>query len=402
MNILILTSVYRDESLGKRDRSTNIVNSFVKEWTRQGHSVVVIHNSHRYPRFIHELPKRIKDKIEFNMGFPISDYDGVRKKYFEQQGAKIFRLPIKKYIPHTSPSNRAIKKQVNKINEILKKNKFKPDVVTGHWASPQMEIISKLKSSYNCKTAIVLHGLGYINSDKFSTSKYIENIDRIGTRSMYQAKVAKDILGLDKMPFVCNSGVPNEYLNNNNLYLDKYENIKKWKITFVGRLVSYKNVDSIIKALSNIEEDWELNIVGDGAQEKELKKLSERLKCDEKINFLGRISRDDVMDVLQDTHIFIMISTNEVFGLVYLEAMAASCLTIASKDGGVDGIIKNNLNGYLCKQGDSFELNKLLKKIMSSEVEEIKNIAKNAYFTANEYSDYNVAERYLKEITSRN
>ena len=402
MNILILTSVYRDPSLGSKDRSTNVVNSFVKEWSIQGHNVVVIHNSHCFPRFLYKLPKKINELLEAKLGFPILDYEGVKEKNYYDSGAEIFRLPIKKYIPHTSPSNRAIKKQVNKINEILKKNKFKPDVVTGHWASPQMEIISKLKSSYNCKTAIVLHGLGYINSNKFSTSKYIENIDRIGTRSMYQAKVAKDILGLDKMPFVCNSGVPNVYLNHYNLYLNKYENIKKWKITFVGRLVRYKNVDSIIKALSNIEEDWELNIVGDGAQEEELKKLSKRLKCDEKINFLGRISRDDVMDVLQDTHIFIMISTNEVFGLVYLEAMAASCLTIASKDGGVDGIIKNNLNGYLCEQGNSHDLNKLLKKIMNSEVEEIKNKAYNAYFTANKYSDYNAAERYLKEITIRN
>lgn len=201
------------------------------------------------------------------------------------------------------------------------------------------------------------------------------------------------------MPFVCNSGVPNEYLNHYNLYLNKYENIKKWKITFVGRLVSYKNVDSIIKALSNIEVEWELNIVGDGAQEEELKKLTERLNCDDKVNFLGHISRDEVMEVLQDTHIFIMISTNEVFGLVYLEAMAASCLTIASKDGGVDGVIRNNLNGYLCKQGDSYELNKLLKKIMSSEVEEIKKIANNAYVTANKYSDYNVAKSYLEKIT---
>lgn len=399
MNILILTSVYRDESLGKRDRSTNIVNSFVKEWSRQGHSIIVIHNSHSYPRFIHDLPKRIKSKLEFDMGFPISDYDGVRKKYFEQQGAKVFRIPIKKYIPHTSPGNSAIKNQVKKINEILEKNKFKPDVITGHWASPQMEIISELKSIYNCKTAIVLHGMGYINSEKFNASKYIGNIDRIGTRSAYQAKQAKEILDLDEMPFICNSGVPDDYLDHYNLNLNKYENIKKWKITFVGRLVSYKNVDSIIKALSNIEVEWELNIVGDGAQEEELKKLTERLNCDDKVNFLGRISRDEVMEVLQDTHIFIMISTNEVFGLVYLEAMAASCLTIASKDGGVDGVIRNNLNGYLCKQGDSYELNKLLKKIMSSEVEEIKKIANNAYVTANKYSDYNVAKSYLEKIT---
>ena len=50
MRILMLTSVYKDESLGNKDTSTNIVNSFVKEWKKQGHEVLVIHNSHCYPR----------------------------------------------------------------------------------------------------------------------------------------------------------------------------------------------------------------------------------------------------------------------------------------------------------------------------------------------------------------
>jgi len=39
-----------------------------------------------------------------------------------------------------------------------------------------------------------------------------------------------------------------------------------------------------------------------------------------------------------------MISTDEIFGLAYLEAMAASCITIASKDGGVYGIIVDGKN----------------------------------------------------------
>lgn len=58
-----------------------------------------------------------------------------------------------------------------------------------------------------------------------------------------------------------------------------------------------------------------------------------------------------------------MISTNEIFGLVYLEAMAASCLTIASKNGGVDGIIKCEKNGFLCEEGNDKELHSILNRI---------------------------------------
>ena len=41
-----------------------------------------------------------------------------------------------------------------------------------------------------------------------------------------------------------------------------------------------------------------------------------------------------------------MISKNEAFGLVYLEAMLAGCI-VASRNG-IDGIIIDGYNGFLC------------------------------------------------------
>ncbi|MBD9190874.1 MAG: glycosyltransferase [Catenibacterium mitsuokai] len=400
MKILMLTSVYKDQSLGNKDTSTNIVNSFVKEWKKQGHEVIVVHNSHCYPRFIHEIPANLKKSLAVKMGFAISDYNAVMTKEYLDNGVKVFRLPIKKYIPHSQPTKGAITKQVSKIVTILRKENFNPDIITGHWASPQMEIISELKKVYNCKTAVVLHGTGYINSKKFNATKYLKNIDYLGARSLSQAKQIKDILQLKKLPFVCYSGVPDEYLKEYKLNLDKYKNIKTWEITYVGRLVSYKNIDATINALSKIQDvNWRFNIVGDGASRTELEELVRKLNLTEKVHFLGRVSREQVMKILKDTHIFVMISTNEIFGLVYLEAMAASCLTIASKNGGVDGIIKCEKNGFLCEEGNNIELHSILNRIIKKEVNEISNIVEMGYKTAREYSDSEVARVYIKNIT---
>lgn len=400
MKILMLTSVYKDQSLGNKDTSTNIVNSFVKEWKKQGHEVIVVHNSHCYPRFIHEIPANLKKSIAVKMGFAISDYNAVMTKEYLDNGVKVFRLPIKKYIPHSQPTKGAITKQVSKIVTILRKENFNPDIITGHWASPQMEIISELKKVYNCKTAVVLHGTGYINSKKFNATKYLKNIDYLGARSLSQAKQIKDILQLKKLPFVCYSGVPDEYLKEYKLNLDKYKNIKTWEITYVGRLVSYKNIDATINALSKIQDvNWRFNIVGDGASRTELEELVRKLNLTEKVHFLGRVSREQVMKILKDTHIFVMISTNEIFGLVYLEAMAASCLTIASKNGGVDGIIKCEKNGFLCEEGNNIELHSILNRIIKKEVNEISNIVEMGYKTAREYSDSEAARVYIKNIT---
>lgn len=402
MRILVLSSVYRDESLGRVDTSTNVVNLFVREWNKQGHEVLVIHNSHCYPKIVHKIPKKVKKMLASKMGFEISDYEAVKEKEFMDYGVKIFRLPIKKFIPHCKPSNNVIEKQVNRIIEILEKENFKPEVITGHWASPQMEIISKLKMKYNCRTAIVLHGGGYIGSSGYKIKDYLKNIDLLGARSLSQSRRLKDILKLEQLPFVCSSGIPDEYIDNYKLNTEKYNDIKTWRITYVGRLVSYKNIDSTIRALSEINDiNWEFNIVGEGAQYCELEKLARSLNCIERIHFFGHIQRNEVMQILKDTHIFVMISKDEVFGLVYLEAMAASSLVVASRNGGVDGIIVDNENGFLCTEGNTKELKGILINIMDKDKESLKHIVAKGYERVKDYSDYKVAERYLCKILEK-
>lgn len=401
MRILVLTSVYKDVSLGAKDTATDIVNSFVKEWVKEGHEVIVIHNSHCYLRIVHEIPGKIKKILATKMSFAIADFDAVCEKKYDDVGAKIFRIPIKKYIPHQSPSENAINAQVNKIIKILNKENFMPDVITGHWASPQMEIIALLKRYYKCRTAVVLHGTGYVNSPRFNAARYLPYIDRIGARSLSQAREIQRILKLKEQPFVCYSGIPDSYISNYRINIEKFKNINKWKFSYVGRLVKYKNVDKIIKALSNLTEvDWELNIVGEGAMRSSLEKLAKEVHCFDKVNFMGKIPRDEVMKILSNTHCFIMISNNEIFGLVYLEAMAASCITIASKDGGVDGIIRHGENGFLCEQGNQYELSELIKKIIGTKSDIICRVVHKAYDTANQYSDSNASVNYIRNLQS--
>lgn len=399
MKILVLTSVYKDYSFGNIDSSTNIVNSFAREWVNQGHEVIVIHNSHCYPKIIHFIPRKIKKKIATFLSFQIADYALVKKKEYDDLGVKVYRLPIKKYKPHHSPSDKQIKSQVNKIIELLSKNNFIPDVITGHWASPQMEIIYYLKDIYKCRTAVVLHGTGYISDLKFDVKKYLEKIDILGCRSLSQSKQVKEILKLNYLPFVCYSGIPDEYLRKYKLNLDKFNNINKWKIVYVGRLVAYKNIDIIVKALSSIKKyDWEFNVIGEGSEKNNLQKLSKDLHCEDRIHFFGKISRDEVMKVMNDMHIFAMVSTDEVFGLSYLEAMASSCITIASKNGGVDGIIIDKKNGFLCEQENVDDLNKRLNYIFGLKNSKLKKISRNGYDDVHNYSDSNEAKIYLANL----
>ena len=117
-----------------------------------------------------------------------------------------------------------------------------------------------------------------------------------------------------------------------------------------------------------------------------------------RVRFLGKVSRERVSEELTKTDIFVMVSESEAFGLVYLEAMGAGCLTIASKDEGMDGVIVDGKNGFLCKAGDDEELSLVLKRIIKMNSEERKKISDNALRTAMDNTDEKAAMNYLKFV----
>lgn len=400
MNIAYLTSEYRDYRIKTGDTNTYIANSFARSWVKQGHNVIVIHNASCFPKIVYYLPNKIKKVYELKTGSTWGVYDAVKKDNYCDEDVTVYRMPIRKYIPHKSPARLILNKQVKRIKEIFDENKFIPDVIVGQWVSPQSELIYCLKDYYpNCKSGVVLHGDTYVNDRDYPALKYFQKIDRIGTRSEAHAISIMQGLHLKKKPFVCYSGLPDEYVNSYTINLDKFSGIEKWKFAFVGRLVEYKKADVLIRALCKLESiDWELNIVGEGGQLPELKQLCEQLNCQERVVFHGKVNRDKVMEILSSCHCFVMISVGEVFGLVYLEAMGSCCVTVASIGGGIDGVINNGINGYLSEGGDERDLVDLLKKITTSSEEELKQIVNQGYQTAVEFSESRVAKSYLQKI----
>ena len=113
---------------------------------------------------------------------------------------------------------------------------------------------------------------------------------------------------------------------------------------------------------------------------------------------LGKIPRDEITAQYDKAQCMIMISKGEAYGLVYLEAMARGCITIASRGEGFDGVIIDGVNGFLCAPGDYQELVGIIERINLLSVEEKNCISKNAIETAKRLTDYNVAKMYIDDI----
>ncbi|MGV6808845.1 MAG: glycosyltransferase [bacterium] len=92
-------------------------------------------------------------------------------------------------------------------------------------------------------------------------------------------------------------------------------------ILAVGRLVSYKGFDVLLKALSQV--DAQLCIVGEGVLHDELKSLTVTLNLEERVIFAGRVNDKVLLSFYQACRIFAFPSVTEAeaFGLVQVEAM---------------------------------------------------------------------------------
>jgi len=104
-------------------------------------------------------------------------------------------------------------------------------------------------------------------------------------------------------------------------------------IVGVGRLVTQKNFDLLIKAFALCSpslSSTRLAIIGSGPEKNNLKNLARKLNIADKVNFLGY--REDVPRILPFTHLIVMPSEYEGFGIAFLEAMYCGVPGILSKN----------------------------------------------------------------------
>ncbi len=402
MNILVLTNVYPYEKDNNAD-ITKVVAYFTREWVRQGHKVQVVVNSTAFPQVYYIVGKCIKSLI-------LKGNDRIAKlpsklwtkpiEYIDEN-VPVANLPIRKFKPHSIFSKTAIQNQMKRIITLLSEKNFVPDVITGHWLNPQLMLVAGLARHYHVPSGFVFHS-DYAREryDAFHVQHYIDGIDHIGFRSQAALNVAKGYMTFRNPPFVCSSGIPDDYVK---MYASESRTPirdENFQVLCVARLVGCKNIQPTIDgvAAALYGSDYKMNIVGIGPLKETLTTHIREHHLDNHIAIIDKMPRKDIQQLMRKSDIFVMIGSNEVFGMAYIEAMLQGCIVIASKFGGVDGIIKNGENGFLCSAGDARELESVLKGIQRLDSDEKASISQRAIETAMNYTESLSAKRYLNHI----
>lgn len=404
MNILIITQMYSQPDDVGDNKPTKTVNYFAKEWVSMGHSVKVMHCPSKFPYVYYLVPAAIKDKYSGRISTMTPPIESRRNLHRDENGIDVYRFPMLKFYPGQAFSKEAMHRHADKIGKVLDEQAFIPDLVVGHFANPSAELVSIIAKKYNAKSSIVFHhDCDAKEVIKYRLKENCSGIGAIGARSVSEAREVQTNLALKELPFICCSGAPNDAVKVAEKTCDKHVYENGIKFIYVGSLIKRKHLDVVIKAFSRVADyNDKLLVVGGGPEEEYLKALVKELRLENVITFTGRVPREQVLKYMKEYHVFTLISDDETYGMVYIEAMLQGCLTIASRKGGFDGIIEDGENGFICDPGNEDELISIYRRIKGLTVQERNEIGQRAIDLAIHYSEREVAERYLQDVLSRN
>lgn len=128
-------------------------------------------------------------------------------------------------------------------------------------------------------------------------------------------------------------------------------------VLYVGQLIERKGVATLVEAIAlarGHRESVRLCVIGYGAQEEALRRRVERLQLAEHVRFLGHVDLDDLPRYYAAADLFVLPSSEEVWGLVLNEAVAAGLPVITTdRVGAAPDIVEGGGNGLVVPANDA-------------------------------------------------
>jgi len=141
-------------------------------------------------------------------------------------------------------------------------------------------------------------------------------------------------------------------------------------VLFVGRLVYYKGLDTLIDAATHL--NAEVVLLGDGPLYPELVERCVDVGVADRVRFVRDADDEELRRHLGACEVFVLPSTttSEIFGLAMLEAMASGVPVVVSALGtGLDEVVRDSDAGLVVPPGDSVALAEAIQTLLDNPAE---------------------------------
>ena len=168
-------------------------------------------------------------------------------------------------------------------------------------------------------------------------------------------------------------------------------------VLFVGRLVEKKGCADLLRALSLLDPllrcKTTLWIVGDGNERLTLEQNARQLGIEKKVRFWGTISNRCLPQFYAAADLFIAPSIEaasgdtEGQGVVILEAFAGHACVLATRAGGIDSVVRDNVTGLLVAPDRPRDIALAIEKLLN-DPELRARLVENAFKEVKERYDW--------------
>jgi glycosyltransferase involved in cell wall biosynthesis len=141
-------------------------------------------------------------------------------------------------------------------------------------------------------------------------------------------------------------------------------------ILYLGRLKRYKGVELILRSVARLRErstPVHLLIAGKGDHLDSLRALHSALGLGDMVTFLGYVSEEEKVKLLQRSWVHVLTSPKEGWGISILEAAACGTPTVASDSAGLRDAVQDGRTGLLVPHGDVNALSMALSRVLGDE-----------------------------------
>ncbi|MUH96827.1 glycosyltransferase [Aliivibrio fischeri] len=164
---------------------------------------------------------------------------------------------------------------------------------------------------------------------------------------------------------------------------EKYVSSEKNNVLLISRFVKNKNISSVIQAVNlsreNTKNNIQLTIVG--GDKAELKNLLSLKTIPNWITIRGKINnKSELAKIYAEHKVFSLVSYQETFGLVYLEALSQGCSVICSKNEAIDGFFEGFNSVISVEPLNISEISKAIELQLSTSFDFNNDILKNDFY----------------------
>ena len=153
--------------------------------------------------------------------------------------------------------------------------------------------------------------------------------------------------------------------------LDRYQLRGKKVLLTVSRLAAserYKGHDRVIQAVAELRgahPEIIYVVAGDGDDRPRLEELARELGMLEQVRFIGHVPDSELPDLYRAADVFIMPSTGEGFGIVFLQALASGIPVIGGDSDGSRDPLRDGMSGKLVAQTDLDSIKQSVQTVLA-------------------------------------